>query len=144
MPSKSNCWYETGPETTVESLMTWSHFVGNPRAFVLLGHLVQICGSLIIPAIVASKSPPNYMIEYGNQICSDLSDASLDDNGQAENSAMEEFRTRLEEVTSFIRILLPLPPCLSLDMHSGIERRAFDFATRAISIISSPMIAQSY
>src|ERR1700733_14887592 len=144
MSLKSNCWHETGPETTVESLVTWSRFMANPSVFVLVGHLVQICGSLILPAVVASKSAPNYMIEYGNQICSDLSDASLDDNGQVEDSAAAEFRTKLEELTSFTRILLPLPPRLNLDMHSGIERRAFDFATRAISIITSPIIAQSY
>lgn len=124
--------------------MTWSRFMGDHTVFVLVGHLVQICGSLILPAIVASKSAPNYMIEYGNQICSDLSDASLDDNGQVEDSAAAEFRTKLEELTSFIRSLLPLPQHLNIDMHSGIERRAFDFATRAISIITSPIIAQSH
>jgi hypothetical protein len=46
--------------------VTWSRFMANPSVFVLVGHLVQICGSVILPAVVASKSAPNYMIEYGN------------------------------------------------------------------------------
>jgi hypothetical protein len=123
--------------------VTWSRFIGGPRVFALVGCLLDVCGPLIIPAILATKSAPNYMVEYGNQICSDISDASLDHNGKIEQSTATLFGAKLADLIFFNRILLTLPPPLNLDIHSGIERSAFDFATRAISIITSPIIHQS-
>jgi hypothetical protein len=64
----------TGPETTIKSRVTWSRFLGSARAFSLFIH---ICGPVIVPAIVRSRSAHNYMVEHGLQICSDISNASL-------------------------------------------------------------------
>jgi hypothetical protein len=124
--------------------VTWSRFLGDPYVFALIGALLNVCGPLIIPAIVASKSAPNYMIEYGNQICSDFSDASVDHNGQIEHSTAANLGAKLENLTFFNHTLLSFPPPVNIDIHSGIERSAFDFATRAISIITSPIIPQSH
>lgn len=121
-----------------------SRFVGSPYVFAIIGYLVQICGPLIIPALVASKSVPKYMVEYGNKICSDFSDTSLDRNGQVDHSTAAKFGAKLRDITAFNSSLLSLPPPLNLDIHSGMERIAFDFATRMISIITSPIIPQSY
>jgi hypothetical protein len=104
---------------------------------------MNVCGPLIIPGILASKSAPTYVVKYGNQMCSDVSDAPLDHDGQIEHCTAANFGAQLNDLTFFNHTLLSLPPNLNIDIHSGIERSAFDFATRAISIITSPIIPQS-
>lgn len=105
---------------------------------------MRICGPVIVPAIVASRSAPKYMIEHGLQICSDVSKVSPNPNEDADHAAIDEFVRELGYVLTFVRGLLTLPPLLNRDFHFGFGKSAFDFATKVISIIESPTIPQSY
>jgi hypothetical protein len=84
------------------------------------------------------------MVEQGLAICSAISDALLDPNGQVDDIAAETFQRELGYLGSFIQSLLSLPPLMHRDIHFGIAPSAFDFTTRAISIIESPIIPQPY
>ena len=123
--------------------MTWSRFTRSSHVFALVGFILHICGPLVIPAIVASKSAPKYVVEHGLQMCSEVSSASLDHTGQVECFAAAKFVKELEDLGSFIHSVLSLPPNLVRDIHAGVARTAFDFATRAISTIGSPIMPQS-
>ena len=65
----------------------WSRFMRSAHVFSLVRFFMRICGPMVVPAIVTSRSAPNYMIEHGLQVCSDASGASLDDNGQLDDDA---------------------------------------------------------
>src|SRR5882762_1175456 len=122
----------------------WSRFMRSAHVFSLVGFFMHVCGPVIVPAIVASRSAPKYMIEHGLQICSDAFSASLDANGQLDNGTAETFRTEFEYIMSFVSGLLTIQPFLSRDLHFGIANKAFDFTTRAIMIAESPTIPESY
>jgi hypothetical protein len=84
------------------------------------------------------------MVDHGLRICSAISDAPLDLNGQVDDFTAETFKRELEYLGYFIRSLLSLPPLMHRDIHFGIAASAFDFVTQAISTIESPIIPQSY
>jgi hypothetical protein len=84
------------------------------------------------------------MIEHGLQICSDASSASLDANGQLHKETADMFRREFEYILSFVSGLRTIQPLLSRDLHFGIATKAFDFATRAITIAESPAIPESH
>ena len=84
------------------------------------------------------------MVERGLGICSAVSNAPLDLNGQVGDFTAKRFERDLEYLGFFIQSLLSLPPLMHRDIHFGIAASAFDFATRAISIIESPIIPQPY
>jgi len=123
--------------------VTWSRFTRSAHVFALFGFILHICGPLVIPAIVASKSAPKYVVDHGLQMCSDISKASLNHNGQVEDSIAEHFLKELEDLGSFIHSIHSLPKHLIGDIHSGVAKTAFNFATRALSIIGSPIMPQS-
>lgn len=133
----------TGPETTIESFVRWSRFMGSAHVFSLLAYVMRICGPVVVPAIVASRSAPKYMIEQGSQICFDISKAQLGPNGQVETFVAKKFTDELRYILAFVQSLLTLPPLLSRDLHVGIAQSAFDMATQIIQTIESPIIPQS-
>jgi hypothetical protein len=128
----------------VESLVTWSRFMGSAQLLSLLHFFVRICGPMIIPAIVASRSAPKYIVEHGSQVCFDVSNASTDLNGQIDDLAAKNFMTEMGHLFSIVNSFLTIPPLLNRDLHFGIAQRAFDFAAQAISTIESPIIPQTY
>jgi hypothetical protein len=65
-------------------------------------------------------------------------------NGQVADFTAETFKRQLKYLGSFIGSPLSLPPLMHRDIHFGIAASAFDFATRAISIIESSIIPMSY
>lgn len=131
-----------GPETTIQSLIRWSRFLGSARVFSLVHDFVRICGPIITPAIITSRSATNYMVEHGLQICSDMFDAPLNSEGKVDDQTACIFLCELEYTGSFINTLMNLPPLLFRDSHSGAAKSAFDFATRALSTIESPIIPE--
>src|SRR6266481_7847470 len=116
-----------GPEATIESLVTWSRFMHSAHIFSLMGYFMHICSPLIVPAIVTSCSVPKYMVERGLGICSAVSDAPLDLNGQVDDFTAKTFKRELEYLGSFIQSLLSLPPLMHRDIHFGIAASACDF-----------------
>jgi hypothetical protein len=96
----------------LESLVTWSRFTRSSHVFALVGFILHIYGSLVIPAIVASKSAPKYVVEHGLQICSDISNAPLDHAGKVEGRTAMRFVAELEDLGSFMHTVLSLPPNL--------------------------------
>jgi hypothetical protein len=122
----------------------WSRFMRSAHVFSLVRFFMHVCGPVIVPAIVASRSAPKYMIEHGLQICSDASSASPDANGQLDEETAEMFRTEFEYILSFVSGLRTIQPLLSRDIHFGIANKAFDFVIRAITIAESPTIPESY
>jgi hypothetical protein len=84
------------------------------------------------------------MVEYGLQICADISNASLDLNGQIDNLTAGVFVDELIYLGAYAHSLLTIPPLLFRDLHCGIANSTFDFATQALSAIESPTIPQSY
>ncbi|KIM77174.1 hypothetical protein PILCRDRAFT_796231 [Piloderma croceum F 1598] len=139
-----DAFYQIGPETTVESLVTWSRFMDSAQLCSLLRFFVRICGPMIIPAIVASRSAPKYIVEHGSQVCLDVSNASMDLNEQIDDLAGENFMIEMGSLVSTVNSFLTFPPLLNRDLHFGIAQRAFDFASQAISTIESPIIPQTY
>lgn len=133
-----------GPETTIDALITWSRFMTSGRSFSLISIITRICGPLIVPAIVASRSAPNYMVERGHQICADVSNAPRNPNGQVDDYTSEVFIHELGYTGSFIHSLLSLPPLLFRDFHFKIAKSTFDFATQAIITIESPIFPESH
>ena len=123
--------------------MTWSRFTRSSHVFALFGFILHICGPLVIPAIIASKSAPKYVVDHGLQMCSIISNAPLDNNGQVEGSIAKNFVKELEDLGSFIHGILSLPKHLIRDIHFGVAKTAFNFATRALSIIGSAIMPQS-
>jgi hypothetical protein len=121
----------------------WSRFTRSSHVFALVGFILHICGPLVIPAIVASKSAPIYVVKHGLQICSDISNAPLDHAGKVEGRTAMRFVAELEDLGSFMHTVLSLPPNMIRDIHSEVARAVFDFATRAISTMGSPIIPQS-
>jgi hypothetical protein len=113
------------------------------RAFSLVYFFFNICGPIIVPAIIATRSGPEYMIEHGLRICSNVSNASLR-NGQVDDFTASAFMTELACLGTFVQVLITLPPLLTRDLHLGIGQRAFDFTTRVISTMESPIIPQSH
>ena len=99
---------------------------------------------MIIPAIVASRSAPKYIVEHDSQVCLDASNASMDLSGQINDLAAENFMVEMRFLVSIINSFLTLPPLLNRDLHFGIAQKAFDFATQAISTTESPIIPQTY
>lgn len=124
--------------------MTWSRFTRSAHVFSLVCFFVRVCGPLIVPAIVASKSAPKYMVEHGLQICADISNASLDPNGQIDDLSVGVFLDELIYLGAYVHSLLTFPPLLFRDLHFGIANSTFDFATQALSAIESSTIPQSY
>jgi hypothetical protein len=122
----------------------WSRFMRSAHVFSLVRFFMRICGPMVVPAIVTSRSAPNYMIEHGLQVCSDASGASLDDNGQLDDDAAKMFGTEFGYILCFVSGLLTIQPFLSRDLHFGIADKAFDFVTRAIITAESPTIPPSY
>jgi hypothetical protein len=118
--------------------------MGGARVFSLVPFFVRICGPVIIPAVIASRSAPKYMAEQGLQICLNISNAPLNSNGQVDDYTAEVFIHELRYTASFIESLLGLPPLLYRDVHCGVAKSAFDFATQALSTIESPIIPESY
>jgi hypothetical protein len=118
--------------------------MGNAQLFSLLRLFVRICGPMIIPAIVASRSAPNYIIEHGSQVCFDVSNASVDLNGHVDDLVAKDFMDEMGSLVSIVQSFLTLPPLLHRNLHSGIAQKAFDFATQAISTIESLIIPQTY
>lgn len=135
---------QTGPETAIESLTKWPRFFGSAFVFSLIPRFVLICGPVIVPALVASRSAPSYMVEHGLQICSDISNAPLNFKGQVDVVTAEIFIHELQWTGSFIHSLVNLPPLLYRDFHFGFATSTFDFVTRALSTIESPIIPQSH
>jgi len=133
-----------GPETMVESLVTWSYFMQSARVFSLVRLFMHICGPVIVPAIVASRCAPKYMIEHGLEICSDISSKALDANGEVDDIAAGTFVAELAYTLSVTNSLLTIPPVLNRDLHSGIANDAFKFATQAILTAESSAIPQAY
>jgi hypothetical protein len=64
-PTTPNDLIPYGPETSIESLVTWSRFMGRASVFYLRSYLACICGPIMTPGLVASQSAPKYMIEHG-------------------------------------------------------------------------------
>jgi len=118
--------------------------MGSAQIFSILRYFIRICGPMIIPAVVASRSAPKYIIEHGSQVCSDVSNASTGLNGHVDDVATENFVHEIGSLVSLVHSFLTLPPLLNRDLHFGIAQRAFDFATLAISTIQSPVIPQTY
>jgi hypothetical protein len=118
--------------------------MGNAQLFSLLRFFVHICGPMIIPAFVASRSAPEYIVEHGSQVCFDVSNVSMNLNGQIDDLAAENFTIEMGRLVSIVNSFLTIPPLLNRDLHFGIAQRTFDFATQAISTIESPIIPQTY
>jgi hypothetical protein len=133
-----------GPETTIEALITWSRYLGSARSFSLISLVVHICGPLVVPAIVASRSAPNYLVEHGDEICAKVSNAPLNPNGKVDDYTVEVFIHELRWTGSFIYCIRNLPPLLYRDFHCGIAKNSFDFATRALLTVESPIFPESH
>jgi MYND finger len=118
--------------------------MGTAQLFSLLRFFVHICGPMIIPAFVASRFAPEYIIEHGSQVCFDVSNASMDRNGKIDDLAAGNFMIEMGRLVTIVKSFFTIPPLLNRDLHFGIAQRAFDFATQAISTIESPIIPQTY
>jgi hypothetical protein len=141
---KADQFILTGPETTVESLITWSRFVQSASVFSLLRGIMFICGPLIIPPIISSQSAANYTIQHGIRICDDVLNVPLEHNGQFGSVASEQFCTELVYLGSFIAGLRTLAPFEFTQFHLGHAEKAFEFVSKAISIIDSPTMPPIY
>ncbi|KIM77173.1 hypothetical protein PILCRDRAFT_12178 [Piloderma croceum F 1598] len=99
---------------------------------------------MIIPAIIASRSAPKYIVEHGSQVCFDVSNASMDFDGQIDDLTAKDFMDEMESLVSIVQSFLTLPPLMHRDLHFWIAQKAFGFAAQAISTIESPIIPQTY
>jgi hypothetical protein len=142
--SKCSVHIRTGLETTIESLVRWSRLFDTARVFSLIHMFVYICGPVMVPAIIASRSTPNFMVDHGLQICSDILSAPLDAKGEVDVVTAEIFIHELRWTGSLIHSIRNLPPLLYRDYHFGVASSSFHFATRILSTINSPIIPKSH
>jgi hypothetical protein len=109
--------------------------------------MIKICRSLITPAVVSTPAVRQYICDQGSRICDSVSDTRLSADVKKRDDAIVYFCVDIKQITDFILTLTTqsdLSPAQLKQFQGGHETELFEFISRAVERLESPIIPPKY
>ncbi|KAJ6607013.1 hypothetical protein B0H10DRAFT_573836 [Mycena sp. CBHHK59/15] len=132
-----------GGEITTQMYLRWAHYTEDIAftTFDILGHLIKICGSLIIGDMVANAELGDVFVSTGWRMCVDATDALTNRDDDVEYLRVgAEFCQRATFAASFLESATSVAPQIFAELTAHREAKVVQLLSLVLQVRDAPTI----